>query len=138
MFGKHEIKELQREVVDINRKLERILWILKDRPTPSYLNQSIDESFKQQFISEVDEAYKRKAKSIIKYKNIKTTVTTIDRLVSVLSERPYTINQIALKMNLKESSVRTYLRDARMVGHKIDRITKRRNGKLVSYYTMEA
>jgi hypothetical protein len=128
MFG---IKELKNDIVDINRKLERILWILNDKP------QSIDESFKKQFMSEVDQAYKRRTKSIIKYKNIKTTVGTIDRLVNVLSERPYTINQIALKMNLKESSVRTYLRDARMVGHKIDRITKRRNRKLISYYTME-
>ena len=128
MFG---IKELKNDIVDINRKLERILWVLNDKP------QSIDESFKKQFMSEVDQAYKRRTKSVVKYKKLKTTIRTIDRLVKVLSERPYTINQIALKMNLKESSVRTYLRDARVVGHKIDRITKRRSGKLVSYYTME-
>ena len=128
MFG---IKELKNDIVDINRKLERILWVLNDKP------QSIDESFKKQFMSEVDQAYKRRTKSVVKYKKLKTTIRTIDRLVNVLSERPYTINQIALKMNLKESSVRTYLRDARVVGHKIDRITKRRSGKLVSYYTME-
>ena len=109
MFG---IKELKNDIVDINRKLERILWVLSDKP-------------------------QSKTKSIIKYKNLKTTVKTIDRLVNVLSERPYTINQIALKMNLKESSVRTYLRDARMEGHKIYRISKRRNRKLISYYTME-
>ena len=128
MFG---IKELKNDIVDINRKHERILWVLNDKP------QSIDESFKKQFMSEVDQAYKRRTKSVVKYKKLKTTIRTIDRLVKVLSERPYTINQIALKMNLKESSVRTYLRDARVVGHKIDRITKRRSGKLVSYYTME-
>jgi transcriptional antiterminator len=128
MFG---IKELKNDIVDINRKLERILWILSDKP------QSIDESFKKQFMSEVDQAYKRKTKSVVKYKNLKTSFRTIDRLVSVLSERPYSVKQLSIKLNLTENSVRTYMRDARVVGHKIDRITKRRNGKLVSYYTME-
>jgi transcriptional antiterminator len=128
MFG---IKELKNEIADINRKLERILWILSDKP------QSIDESFKQQFISEVDQAYKRRTKSVVKYKKLKTSLKTIDKLVSVLCERPYTVKQLSIKLNLTENSVRTYLRDARTVGHKIDRNTKRRNGKLVSYYTME-
>ncbi len=128
MFG---IKELKNDIVDINRKLERILWVLNDKP------QSIDESFKKQFMSEVDQAYKRRTKSTIKYKKLKTSFKTIDRLVSVLSERPYSVKQLSIKLNLTENSVRTYLRDARVVGHKIDRITKRRSGKLVSYYTME-
>lgn len=129
MFG---IKELKNDIVDINRKLERILWVLNDKP------QSIDESFKKQFMSEVDQAYKRRTKSTIKYKKLKTSFKTIDRLVSVLSERPYSVKQLSIKLNLTENSVRTYLRDARTVGHKIDRIAKRRNGKLISYYTMEA
>lgn len=128
MFG---IKELKNDIIDINRKLERILWILNDKP------QSIDESFKKQFMSEVDQAYKRRTKSTIKYKRLKTSFRTIDRLVSVLSERPYSVKQLSIKLNLTENSVRTYLRDARAVGHKIDRIAKRRSGKLVSYYTME-
>jgi len=129
MFG---IKELKNEIIDINRKLERILWILNDKP------QSIDESFKKQFVSEVDQAYKRKTKSVVKYKKIKTSLKTIDKLVSVLCERSYTVKQLSIKLNLTENSVRTYIRDAKVVGHKIDRITKRRNGKLISYYTMEA
>lgn len=128
MFG---IKELKNEIADINRKLERILWILSDKP------QSIDESFKQQFMSEIDQAYKRRNKSVVKYKKLKTSLNTIDKLVLVLCERPYTVKQLSIKLNLTENSVRTYLRDARTVGHKIDRIAKRRNGKLVSYYTME-
>jgi transcriptional antiterminator len=129
MFG---IKELKNEIIDINRKLERILWILNDKP------QSIDESFKKQFVSEVDQAYKRKTKSVVKYKKIKTSLKTIDKLVLVLCKRPYTVKQLSIKLNLTENSVRTYIRDAKVVGHKIDRITKRRNGKLISYYTMEA
>ena len=128
MFG---IKELKNEIADINRKLERILWILSDKPP------SIEDAYIKQFESEVDQAYKRRNKSVVKYKKLKTSFKTIDRLVSVLSERPYSVKQLSIKLNLTENSVRTYMRDARVVGHKIDRITKRRNGKLVSYYTME-
>lgn len=129
MFG---ITELKNDMIDINRKLERILWILSDKPP------SIDESFKKQFVSEVDQEYKRRTKSTIKYKNLKTSFKTIDKLVCLLSERSYSIKQIGSKLKLTDSSVRTYLRDSRMVGHKINRITKRRNGKLVSYYKLEA
>ena len=128
MFG---IKELKNEIADINRKLERILWILSDKPP------SIEDAYIKQFESEVDQAYKRRNKSVVKYKKLKTSFKTIDRLVSILSERPYSVKQLSIKLNLTENSVRTYMRDARVVGHKIDRITKRRNGKLVSYYTME-
>ena len=130
MFGKYEIKELQREMADVNRKLERILWILKDRPS------SIDEAFKQQFISEVDQAYKRKAKSIIKYKI--ASPHKVDKVVAILRERPYTIRQIGIKLKLTESSVRTYIRDARRMGHSINLTRKRRSGKQISYYSMEA
>ena len=128
MFG---IKELKNEIADINRKLERILWILSDKPP------SIEDAYIKQVESEVDQAYKRRNKSVVKYKKLKTSLKTIDKLVSVLCERPYTVKQLSIKLNLTENSVRTYLRDARTVGHKIDRIAKRRNGKLVSYYTME-
>tara|TARA_R100001460_G_scaffold10461_1_gene24805 strand:+ start:26153 stop:26542 length:390 start_codon:yes stop_codon:yes gene_type:complete len=128
MFG---IKQLKNEIADINRKLERILWILSDKP------QSIDESFKKQFMSEVDQEYKRRTKSTVKYKTLKSTIKAIDRFVLVLSKKPQSMKQIANQLKITEHSARTYLRDARAVGYKINRIQKRINRKIVSYYEME-
>ena len=118
MFGKYEIKELQREVADVNRKLERILWILSDKP------------------NDIGKILKPKRKSVVKYKI--ASPHKVDKVVAILRERPYTIRQIGIKLKLTESSVRTYIRDARRMGHSINLTRKRRNGKLISYYSMEA
>lgn len=119
--NKKELHNIQHRLNHIEANIDKVIWMLKKEPAilQSYLKNTIDESFVNQFESEVMSNYKKLNKKKKSYPKA---------FIACLKGRYKTIEDLIQELNLTESSVRTYLKLARKDGVQFN--TRKINGKL--------
>lgn len=114
--NKKDLEDIQRRLNHIEANINKVIWMLRDQPS-----KSIDESFVEQFESEVEQAYKQLGREKKAYPM---------KFVACITGRYKTVDEICNELQLTESSVRTYLKLARKDGIEFN---TRRSGNKLSY-----
>lgn len=110
--NKKDLEDIQRRLNHIEANINKVIWMLREQPS-----KSIDESFEQQFESEVKGAYDRLAKRKYPLK-----------FTNFINGRYKTIEEMCTHLKITESTARTYLKLAKKDGIQFN--TRKSSGKL--------